>query len=135
MHRCSTVLMKFANALLACSALLSMVSTVGASQTSTTRVSVDSSGAEGNMGGDSPTISADGRFVAFGSVSNNLVPGDTNSTVDVFLRDRLSASTERISLATGGAQGNALSKNPRISAKRAATDRAREDCPSCDVQQ
>ena len=52
---------------------------------STVRVSVDSAGAEGNGGSFSPSISADGRFVAFASIASNLVAGDTNNAVDVFL--------------------------------------------------
>src|SRR6476646_946889 len=44
----------------------------------TTRVSVDSSGAQGNDYSSEPFISADGRYVGFDSGSTNLVPGDTN---------------------------------------------------------
>ena len=54
----------------------------------TTRVSVSSSGEQGTNDGFSSSISADGRYVAFGSVASNLVPGDTNNTADVFVRDR-----------------------------------------------
>jgi len=50
-------------------------------------VSVDLSG-QGNGRSAPPDISADGRFVAFGSFSPNLVPGDTNDAFDVFVRDR-----------------------------------------------
>jgi pimeloyl-ACP methyl ester carboxylesterase len=54
----------------------------------TERASVDSAGAQGNGGSDSPAISADGRYVAFYSWANNLVPGDTNGRPDVFVHDR-----------------------------------------------
>ncbi len=54
----------------------------------TTRESVDSSGTPGDARSFGPRLSGDGRFVAFGSNSTNLVAGDTNSTPDVFLRDR-----------------------------------------------
>jgi hypothetical protein len=54
----------------------------------TERVSIDSSGQEGNGHSDSPAISADGRFVAFSSESNNLVINDTNGVSDIFVRDR-----------------------------------------------
>src|SRR5438093_2008599 len=64
----------------------------------TERVSVDSTGAEGNNFSFSPAISADGRFVAFASVASNLVPGDTNGTLDVFVRDRQTGATERVSV-------------------------------------
>ena len=54
----------------------------------TERVSVDSGGAQGNFYSYSPSISADGRYVAFRSLASNLVPGDTNGWQDVFVRDR-----------------------------------------------
>ena len=87
-------------------------------QTGTTRrVSVGSGGAQGNghqLGG--PAISADGRFVAFGSCATNLVPGDTNGCSDVFVRDRQTGTTQRVSVGPGGAQGNGFSVDPAISA-------------------
>jgi hypothetical protein len=64
----------------------------------------------------SPSISADGRFVAFLSSVNNLVPGDTNATVDVFVRDRAAGTTERVSLGANGTQGNSSSLDAAISA-------------------
>ena len=74
----------------------------------TERVSVSSGGAQGNFGANSTlSISADGRFVSFSSLSNNLVAGDTNAVDDVFLRDRQSGTTERVSVDSAGAQGNA----------------------------
>jgi Tol biopolymer transport system component len=85
----------------------------------TERVSVDSGGAQGNANSEdycSPSISADGRYVAFGSYATNLVPGDTNGFTDVFVRDRQSATTERVSVNSGGAQGNSYSLSPSISA-------------------
>jgi Tol biopolymer transport system component len=82
----------------------------------TERVSLATGGAEGNFDSYWPSISADGRFVAFQSAASNLVPGDTNSYIDIFVRDRQSGTTERVSLATGGAEGNSNSGNPSISA-------------------
>ncbi len=82
----------------------------------TERVSVDSAGAEGNSTSDYPSISADGRFVAFRSEAMNLVAGDTNATVDVFVHDRQTGSTDRISVATGGAEGNGFNSLSAISA-------------------
>ena len=70
------------------------------------RVSVDSSGQQGNGDSSYASISADGRFVSFASRSTNLVPGDTNNWQDTFVRDRLRGTTERVSLGTSGAQGN-----------------------------
>ncbi|MEW6777999.1 MAG: calcium-binding protein, partial [Bdellovibrionota bacterium] len=69
-------------------------------------------------------ISADGRFVAFSSEFCNLVPGDTNGTtgligvtgaMDIFVRDRLSGKTERVSVAADGSQANDDSTAPAIS--------------------
>ena len=53
-----------------------------------------------------PSISADGRFVAFGSDADNLVPNDTGQYADIFVRDLLNQTTERASVASGGAQSN-----------------------------
>ena len=63
-----------------------------------------------------PAISADGRFVAFSSDATNLVPGDTNGTADVFVRDRQTGTTRRVSVGPGGAQGNGDSVDPALSA-------------------
>jgi hypothetical protein len=52
------------------------------------------------------SISADGRFVSFMSTSTNLVPGDTNGASDIFVRDRQMGATERVSVDSGGVQGN-----------------------------
>jgi Tol biopolymer transport system component len=72
----------------------------------TERVSVDSSGAEGNGNCHSPTISANGQFVTFSSVSSNLVANDTNGHYDVFVHDRSTGTTERVSIRTGGTEAN-----------------------------
>ena len=72
----------------------------------TKRVSVSSTGAQANDSSKSPAISADGRFVVFGSGASNLVAGDTNGAYDVFVRDRVAGTTERVSLTSTGAQVN-----------------------------
>jgi Tol biopolymer transport system component len=82
----------------------------------TERVSVSSSGAQANSYSYYPSISADGRYVAFVSSATNLVPGDTNGFLDVFVRDRQASTTECVSVATGGAQGDSNSSLPAISA-------------------
>jgi Tol biopolymer transport system component len=69
-------------------------------------VSVSTGGAPGNSHSDRPSISADGRYVAFISQSTNFDAGDTNGFTDVFVRNRLSATTERVSVALAGAQEN-----------------------------
>ncbi len=71
------------------------------------RVSVSSSGAQGNGDCRFSALSSDGRFVAYGSEASNLVPGDTNGAWDVFLRDRRTAQTGRVSVSSSGDQGDA----------------------------
>ena len=73
---------------------------------STGRVSVSSGGGEANGASILPSISADGRLVAFTSRASNLVPGDQNGYVDIFLRDRSNNLTERISLTSSGGEAD-----------------------------
>jgi Tol biopolymer transport system component len=82
----------------------------------TNRVSVSSGGKQGNGGSRYPALSADGRFVAFESAATNLVKGDTNGAADIFVRDRKLGVTKRVSIATGGAQGDSGSVQPSLSA-------------------
>lgn len=72
----------------------------------TTRVSVDTAGAQANGYSDGASISGNGQFVAFRSFATNLVPGDTNAATDVFVRDVVAGITQRVSLASSGTQGN-----------------------------
>jgi Tol biopolymer transport system component len=70
-------------------------------------VSRASDGTHGNgWAGGNVSISADGRFVAFDSSSSNLVAGDTNDRIDVFVHDRRTGETERVSVASDGTEGN-----------------------------
>ncbi|WP_104108360.1 PD40 domain-containing protein [Nocardioides sp. 616] len=80
---------------------------------STSLVSLDSAGALANEDSRRPAISGDGRFVTYESWATNLVPGDTNRAYDVFVHDRSTAVTTRVSVATGGAQ--ASGSEPAIS--------------------
>lgn len=82
----------------------------------TARVSVSSSGVEANLSSTSPAMSADGRYVAFISVATNLVTGDTNSVDDVFVHDRQTGTTTRVSVNSAGVQGSDNSDSPVISA-------------------
>ena len=82
----------------------------------TERISIASDAAQANDDSFSPAISSDGQFVAFQSDATNLVATDTNTYSDIFVHDRQTDTTERISVATGGAQGNGDSFSPAISA-------------------
>ncbi len=83
----------------------------------TRRVSVSTQGSEASLGGGAPDISRDGRWVVFQSSSPDLVLGDTNNAVDVFLRDTVQNTTIRISLATYGVETSPFfsSASPTIS--------------------
>jgi hypothetical protein len=83
----------------------------------TERVSVDSAGVEsdGESSG-SIALSGDGRFVAFASAATNLVPGDSNASYDVFVHDRSTGITERVSVDSVGSQGDDASTSPALSA-------------------
>ena len=81
----------------------------------TTRVSVSTSGTQGNSLCWGPAISDTGRFVAYAANATNLVSGDTNGDQDVFLRDRVANTTTRVSVSTGGGQGSDESGDPAIS--------------------
>jgi Tol biopolymer transport system component len=82
---------------------------------STIRVSVDSLGRQANGASFNPTISSDGRFVAFESNATNLVTGDTNGLPDIFVRDLLTGKTTRVSVDSLGRQANGASFNAAIS--------------------
>ncbi len=86
------------------------------------RVSLASDGTQGNpslvnpqLEPARPSLSADGRFVAFQSDADNLVPDDTNQVADVFVRDRQTNQTERVSVGNDGSQGQAHAFRPAIS--------------------
>ena len=70
----------------------------------TTRVSVVTGGGQLDGASYSPAISADGRFVAFASAASNAVSGDTNGIADVFVHDRLTGETVRVSVGSNGDQ-------------------------------
>ncbi len=87
----------------------------------TQRVSVNSLGVQGS--GNSFTneridagMSADGRFVAFYSEASDLVADDTNGVADVFVRDRQTGTTQRVSVSSSGEQADGESRDPSISA-------------------
>ncbi len=80
-----------------------------------TRISVDSNSTQGINDSNYATLSADGRYIAFSSNASNLVSGDTNSQIDIFLRDTQTSTTQRLSTASDGSQAVAASSNAAIS--------------------
>jgi hypothetical protein len=78
-------------------------------------VSSDPSSVQGDGASSRPSLSQGGRHVAFESVATNLTAGDTNGVRDVFVRDHVTGTTERISVAGDGTQGNGPSGAPAIS--------------------
>jgi len=79
-------------------------------------VSVATGGTQGDLDSFAPSMSPDARYLAFQSYATDLVGGDTNDYLDVFVRDRLAGTTERASIATSGAQAFSRSQNSSISA-------------------
>jgi len=80
------------------------------------RVSISSNSEQRNGDSYEPSISADGRYIAFTSYADNLVDNDTNEYKDVFVHDQISHITERISITNTGKEVNSESENPSISA-------------------
>ena len=81
----------------------------------TARVSVNSSNLQGNNHSYYPSVSADGRYIAFASYANNLVANDLNGGYDTFVRDTLTDVTEHVSVDSNGIQANGDSYNLSIS--------------------
>jgi len=81
----------------------------------TTMVSVDSAGVQGNDDSGDPSISSDGHYIAFASIATNLVDGDTNALSDIFVHDRITGITTRVSLSSAGTAGDGHSHSPSIS--------------------
>lgn len=79
-------------------------------------VSVTQAGEEADSISYAPALSADGRFIVFRSHASNLVSGDTNYSSDIFLRDNLNGSLQRVNLSTTGEQAGGPSDEPAISA-------------------
>ncbi|MEE4331325.1 MAG: hypothetical protein V2J10_10675 [Wenzhouxiangella sp.] len=79
------------------------------------RISVAGDGSQADRGSYQGVLSDDGSVVAFRSNATNLIAGDTNGWPDIFLRDLVAGTTERISLTTGGGQVSSYSKSPSMS--------------------
>lgn len=79
------------------------------------RVSVAHDGSEGNGSSWGGSLSADGRYVAYVSDATNLVPNDTNDSIDIFVYDRNTGGVERVSLRSDGTEADNNSSAPSIS--------------------
>ncbi len=95
--------------------IFARVEPTGISFPFTERLSVSSAGVQANAASTNADISKDGRYVVFESFASNLVSGDTNTQKDIFLRDRQTDTTTRLSIAMNGVQANGASTNPVIS--------------------
>lgn len=82
----------------------------------TERVSVSSDGTQADLLSGGPTISADGRFVVYSSEATNLTPDDKNNNIDVFIYDRQTQKTERVSVTYDGTRTLGSSHRSSISA-------------------
>jgi hypothetical protein len=80
----------------------------------TRRVSVSSSGNQGDNVSLYPAVSGDAEYVAFSSSASTLVPGDTNGVSDVFVHNRQTGATTRVSVSSSGSQGTDASYSPAI---------------------
>jgi hypothetical protein len=81
-----------------------------------TRISVDSNGNQGNGACEESSISGDGRFTAFSSLSSNITYNDTNGARDIFVYDAILKTTNMVSLDASGKQLPGFSRSPSISA-------------------
>jgi Tol biopolymer transport system component len=83
---------------------------------SVTRISVSTTSVQSNNDSAFPTVSDDGRYIAFESAATNLVTNDTNDFLDIFIRDVTGATTERVSVSSAEVQADGNSFNPSMSA-------------------
>ncbi|MEP6693741.1 MAG: PKD domain-containing protein [Chloroflexota bacterium] len=91
----------------------------------TVLVTVAKSGTASTLGGFAASVSADGRFVAFASAGSDFVDGDTNSSLDVFLRDMNSGTTAMVSATQAGAPANTGAAVNNAAGKREISDDGR----------
>ena len=81
----------------------------------TTRISISNEGVEADGKSEKPSISGNGNFIAFTSDATNLVEGDTNGDSDIFIHNRETGETTRVSVDSLGNEANNDSENPSIS--------------------
>ena len=80
------------------------------------RVSMASDGTEANGYRSAPSLSANGRYVAFSSYASNLVAGNTNARTDAFVHDTRTGTTTRVSVTSDGTEANSGNSTPSLSA-------------------
>jgi Tol biopolymer transport system component len=78
-------------------------------------VSVATDGTQGNDWSSRPAVSGDGRYISFSSSAINLVSNDTNGVVDIFVHDKFTNQTVRVSVSSNGTEANSISDNSTIS--------------------
>jgi len=81
----------------------------------TVRINLGAGGVEANQDSGNPTISRDGRYIAYESAATNLVSTATNGVYHIFRYDTVTKTTVHVSKTTGGVQGNGTSQYPSIS--------------------
>jgi len=79
-------------------------------------VSTDATGGQGNEWSGDAELSADGRYVVFGSFASNLVPDDTNNNYDIFVKDLQTGAIQCVSTDAFGVEGNGWSSSATFSA-------------------
>lgn len=100
----------------AMAATAALSATAAPARGETERVSVSATGAQATADSRTASVSGDGRYVVFESDADDLVPGDSNGRVDVFLRDLRRGTVERVSVRDDGGEYTAVAHAPRISA-------------------
>ena len=101
--------------LLIVTSMLAFASETSAVASGVERVGVDTAGNQGDKDSSTAAMSADGRFVAFVSSATNLVVEDTNQQRDIFVHDRQTGITERVSVAANGDEADGESLSAAIS--------------------
>ena len=81
---------------------------------STRLISRGPDGRPGDGESSAPAIAGDGRYLVYASTATNLVAGDTNNVADIFLHDRTTGETRRVSVSSTGIQANRAAESPRI---------------------